>query len=267
MRQTTRIQQKRMLLAINKLGVIFLLGCVFTMFFGDNCIATDQVFESVEFRGDSFSIAFAPMEEYWNELGHRPDFYVRQSSNWLGYVADWSICEGELWLKSIEGSVAGRPVDTWDVFKKAGPIEAIWFIGTVQLLKGKYGSGIIGKNVDLGYLLQIECGVVVKAVQISNYRVKGIGKVGLNLEIVDQAVQIKTVIENSPAAKAGVFEVGDILVRMWSEDWGERSFEGLSLGQATGMIRGLDDTAIELTIKSRESGKMSKVTIQRERFF
>ncbi len=93
---------------------------------------TEQVFDQVLFNGVNYCISDHPLR-YATEKGPLPEFTSDDSSNWKGYVADWKVQDGKLWLNNFQATVKGKQFNIVDFLQKGPiPIHAIWFSGSLD---------------------------------------------------------------------------------------------------------------------------------------
>lgn len=79
--------------------------------------------------------------------------------------------------------------------------------------------------------------------------------VGIYMNMIDDGVEVVSVIKGSPAEKAGIKQ-GDVIISA-----GEKSLEGLTAEEAMNVLRGPDGSQVELAIK--RNGEVISVDITR----
>jgi hypothetical protein len=230
-------------------------------------IATDQVYHKVQFNDAVYSMTSWPLEDYWQDERSKPSFMVQRTSNWCGYVSEWEIKENGLWLISVDGVVDGKRRSINDVLGDGERFKATWFTGTLQLLKGKYGTGAIGTEIPEGYIMTVENGVVKSSKLLRPHTIKGPGKIGIVLKKADGKILIESLSPNGPAVLSQKITTGDQVVGFRCNEWGERSLLNLELNEARALIRGLEETEITLFMKKPSYDDFVEVRLTRQQFF
>jgi hypothetical protein len=230
-------------------------------------LATDQVYPTVKFNESVYSITYWPLEDYWEFGQTKPEFMVQRTSNWCGYDSKWEIVGNRLWLVSFRGIVNAKEVILSDLFPGKERQLAAWFTGTLQLIKGEFGTGAIGRKVPEAHVMNVENGVVVNSQVFRPYQIRGPGKVGISLETVDGKLFAKSISSNGPVEFSKRVEIGDHVIGIRCDDWGERKFANVTVAQATGMIRGLADTQLNLLVRKPDAEVFEEVGLIRRQFF
>lgn len=229
------------------------------------CPASDFVFDKAVMNGEAFSVIDAPMEWFWKSAIDHPEFTVQKSEYPLGYTATWSIESDCLYLSNIEGLWKGRKTSVRDFFESDAPILATWFTGTIQLVKGSVGSGRVGKRFPEVVVLCIENGLVKKTRTLNEHEIVWPGRIGVTLEKVDGRVIVKSVASGFPAERSNRIQVGDEIIAITSEDWGEKQLAGEELRTINGFIRGLSGTTIRIA-RRRTGIEDEYITLERSAF-
>ncbi|MFM7517116.1 MAG: hypothetical protein ACKO3V_09245 [Pirellula sp.] len=134
-RQRSVLQMKTLLLSI--------AICAFIPRFA---AATPQGNDTIIVGGNTYGFFQRPMEGYWHLDENSPEkkrlpfpkFEATSSANWRGYLAEWSISKGKLYLVAIEGQVEGKKVHDREIMKKRLPIHADWFTGKIFVSIGDF---------------------------------------------------------------------------------------------------------------------------------
>ncbi len=128
--------------------------------------ATAQEGDKLRYKGEEYSIQTNPLAALIKE---NPDLIPRaevmSSSLWRGYVATWSVEDGQLFLVDVEQLRAvwmGLKPDAeyrsvmGSVFPRQSRVLAIWFTGNLILPRGK-----LEEYVHMGYASTFESYVVL----------------------------------------------------------------------------------------------------------
>ncbi len=226
------------------------------------CLASDFVFEKVELKGDIYSVIDFPLEFYWPLAGDRPEFTVQNSESPTGYTATWLIESDGLYLCSIKGIRQGREISARDFFESDVPVLATWFTGTIQLVKGRVGSGCVAKRYSDVLVMSIENGLVKRSRTSKDHEIVWPGRIGVTLKKVDGRVIVNSITPGSPAQHSNRIQVGDEFITITSEDWGEKQLAIEELPTINGFIRGLSGTKIQIGRK-RIGLEIESITLER----
>lgn len=106
---------------------------------------TIQVRDALSVDGTAYRLSTSPIESYFRQHPERrPNFETPDSSVWRGYVAEWAIDDGQLYLVGLTGwlhdeSAASslRQVGPGSIFPAsetgAGRVLADWFSGDLEV--------------------------------------------------------------------------------------------------------------------------------------
>jgi hypothetical protein len=100
---------------------------------------TAQFREILNFHDDRFDLCSAPLEAFFETDGYPPNLGGSTALE-RGYVGEWEVVDGKLYLLSLEGEYRenGRGFSIYDVFPDAeGPVFAEWYSGTLRCPLGK----------------------------------------------------------------------------------------------------------------------------------
>jgi hypothetical protein len=62
---------------------------------------TTQASDQLLYRGDRYAMLATPLEDYFQQVGTRPDFKLTSTGNWRGYIGEWQVEDGKLYLKDL----------------------------------------------------------------------------------------------------------------------------------------------------------------------
>jgi hypothetical protein len=138
---------------------------------------TAQAGDLIEYIGKAYILLSNPLEQYF-EAGHqRPkclaeEIEYRDTSNWRGYVAEWTINNDIFFIINIEGPNGEVSRAMSELFPDAQPpIEASWYSGKLRLRAGKmlqYVHMGYGTRYEKEIILHVKKGRVVKKKIIDN---------------------------------------------------------------------------------------------------
>ncbi len=107
--------------------------------------ATVQANDSVRVDGKTYGIFELPMNGLWRyedeERDDRelfPPFEAPHTANHRGYIAQFAIANGRLYLNSIKGRIDGKDVADRDIIDKRFPVRAHWYTGSIFISVGGY---------------------------------------------------------------------------------------------------------------------------------
>lgn len=111
---------------------------------------TTQASDQLLYRGDRYTMLSTPLEDYFQQVGTRPAFKLTSTGNWRGYIGEWEVEGGKLYLKDLlqmglrsTGSgllpcLETNQVALADIFPESvGRVFAAWFTGQVKCRVGK----------------------------------------------------------------------------------------------------------------------------------
>lgn len=100
---------------------------------------TAQISDVIYLDGKKRSLMSEPLEQYFETIGHRPQFQAPHTGLWRGYIATWRIKFDQLFLSEIEGFFPSpRPMLMKEIFPDADiPVKATWFSGKLVIPQGK----------------------------------------------------------------------------------------------------------------------------------
>jgi hypothetical protein len=150
---------------------------------------TAQTADILVYQGKQFSLFSNPLEEYFKLHPPRPFFVPTHTANWRGYVAEWVVTEGRLYLAALSGTICVKPSDgggrksAWcqvghsgdctvrkvtlgNVFKSEDrPIPATWVTGELRAPDGELVEYVhmgYGSRYERNLLFDVIDGMVVR---------------------------------------------------------------------------------------------------------
>ena len=126
---------------------------------------TAQFGEILRYRDEDVSLCTEPLGSYFAMGGHNPGFQKISTALHRGYVGNWEIVDGRLYLVKIEATLMSlREATLEDVFPGFGDrVFAHWYSGTLRIPRGKllrYVHGGWGSVYERDEMVPIERGVV-----------------------------------------------------------------------------------------------------------
>ncbi|HZK94125.1 MAG TPA: hypothetical protein VFC67_07950 [Prolixibacteraceae bacterium] len=72
---------------------------------------TAQAYEKLIYKGETYPLASEPLSGYLQQISPEPQFLIRNTSCWRGYIGTWEIADERLFLISLNGqSKASEPM-------------------------------------------------------------------------------------------------------------------------------------------------------------
>ena len=126
---------------------------------------TAQISEILHYQGRKQRMCTEPLGDYFALAGIEPRFEVNCTALWRGYVGEWSVIEGRLYLIGITGTLAGDKPASLETFFPGFPdrVFAHWYSGQVRLPMGQqleYVHGGYGSTYEQDLLINFDQGVV-----------------------------------------------------------------------------------------------------------
>ena len=126
---------------------------------------TAQISEILHYQGRKQRMCTEPLGDYFALAGIEPRFEVNCTALWRGYVGEWSVIEGRLYLIGITGTLAGDKPASLETFFPGFPdrVFAHWYSGQVRLPMGQqleYVHGGYGSTYEQDLLIDFDQGVV-----------------------------------------------------------------------------------------------------------
>jgi len=134
---------------------------------------TAQIPEQLWIDGETHAMCEEPLAEWYASTGRKPDFAPMHTACWRGYIGEWVLEDGRLFLIGLDGQLGdGRPATVEALFPgSGGRVFAEWFTGRVRVPQGELLA-----YVHMGYesvherdlILDLEGGVVVRRAVVHN---------------------------------------------------------------------------------------------------
>ena len=108
---------------------------------------TAQVKDIIIYKGEKSGLCNNPLEQLWRmESFERPQFNLRSTANWRGYIATWEIKDDTLYLLDIKEDDPDNPRELIDIFPETlgKPVNAWWYTGRLRIVQGKTVNYIHG---------------------------------------------------------------------------------------------------------------------------
>ena len=126
---------------------------------------TAQISEILHYQGRKQRMCTEPLGDYFELAGIEPRFEVSCTALWRGYVGEWSVIEGRLYLIGITGTLAGDKPASLETFFPGFPdrVFAHWYSGQVRLPMGQqleYVHGGYASTYEQDLLIDFDQGVV-----------------------------------------------------------------------------------------------------------
>ena len=126
---------------------------------------TAQISEILLYHGRKQRMCTEPLGDYFALAGIEPRFEVSCTALWRGYVGEWAVIEGRLYLIKLTGSLEGDTPATLETFFPGFPdrVFAHWYSGQVRLPQGRqleYVHGGWGSTYEQDLLIGFDQGLV-----------------------------------------------------------------------------------------------------------
>ncbi len=128
---------------------------------------TAQATEVIHYQGHKRCMCTEPLADYFELAGIESPFDVTCSALWRGYVGEWEINEGRLYLLKIDGSLRSEQPASLEAFFPGFPdrVFAHWYSGQIRLPQGElleYFHGGYGGTYAQDLLIDLEKGLVTQ---------------------------------------------------------------------------------------------------------
>lgn len=126
---------------------------------------TTQIAETLCYQGAVVAMCTEPLGDYFSLGGSRPSFHGTCTALWRGYVGNWEITAGRLYLVGLNGSLKdGTEATVATVFPEFPErVFAHWYSGTIRIPQGKrieYVHMGYSSTYERDVFLDLEHGVV-----------------------------------------------------------------------------------------------------------
>lgn len=132
--------------------------------------------EGLLYEGERYAMQATPLEDYFKQVGKKPMFSLFSTNNWRGYVGQWEIADGKLYLVQLMGmglkktdtgvllGLVPNRIGVADIFPKSdGRVLADWYTGQLRCPQGKvveYYRGEFGALYERYLVIDIKAGIV-----------------------------------------------------------------------------------------------------------
>jgi hypothetical protein len=122
---------------------------------------TAQISEILHYQGRKQRMCTEPLGDYFALAGITPGFVVSSTALWRGYVGEWDIRDGRLYLIKLTGTLEGDKPASLETFFPGYPdrVFAHWYSGQVRLPMGKqlkYVHGGYGRTYAQDLLIDFD---------------------------------------------------------------------------------------------------------------
>ena len=126
---------------------------------------TAQISEKLTYEGRQLSMCSEPLSDYFSLAGIRPGFESNCTALWRGYVGEWEILDGRMYLTRLSGTLEDGTEATLETFFPGfrERVFAHWFSGRVRVPQGKmldYVHMGYASTYERDLFLDIEHGVL-----------------------------------------------------------------------------------------------------------
>ena len=127
---------------------------------------TAQIGEKLIYQGKEHQMAAEPLSGYWALGGPNPNFEMRSTALWRGYIGTWSIIDNRLYLVGIDANYVDGREYTLETLFPGYPerVFAHWFSGRLRLPQGEiihYVHAGYGSVYETELFLDFEDGVLI----------------------------------------------------------------------------------------------------------
>jgi hypothetical protein len=128
---------------------------------------TAQIAERLRYDGEEVAMCTNPLSDYFAMGGVAPPFDCTSTALWRGYVGEWEILDGRLYLIGLRGLLQdGSEASLATVFPDFPTrVFAHWYSGTIRLPQGKqleYIHAGYSSRYERDVLVDVMRGVVVQ---------------------------------------------------------------------------------------------------------
>jgi len=114
----------------------FVVFFIFFSVFLPGVFATEQIQETLIYKGQELALFGEPLNGYFDEQHSRPDFQITCTGELKGYHGTWEVKEGVLYLIKLQKPCPeGESPDifTENIFHQKAPIKAEWVNGSMRV--------------------------------------------------------------------------------------------------------------------------------------
>ncbi len=126
---------------------------------------TAQISEILHYQGRKQRMCTEPLGDYFALADIKPGFEFSSTALWRGYVGEWDVQDGRLYLIKLTGNLEGGRSASLETFFPGFPdrVFAHWYTGQVRLPMGElvqYVHGGYGSTYEQDLLIDFDQGVV-----------------------------------------------------------------------------------------------------------
>lgn len=126
---------------------------------------TAQIAEILCYDGHEVSMCTEPLDDYFSLAGTAPEFQIKTTALWRGYVGTWEIRNDRLYLIGLSGTLKdGSEVNVATLFPDyPDRVYAHWYSGILRVPQGKlleYVHGGYASSYEKDLMINIDRGVV-----------------------------------------------------------------------------------------------------------
>ena len=128
---------------------------------------TAQISEILHYQGRKRRMCTEPLGDYFALADIKPGFEYSSTALWRGYVGEWDVQDGRLYLIKLTGNLEGGQPASLEAFFPGFPnrVFADWYTGQVRLPMGElvqYVHGGYGSTYEQDLLIDFDQGVVTQ---------------------------------------------------------------------------------------------------------
>jgi len=128
---------------------------------------TAQISEKLHYQGRKQRMCTEPLGDYFALADIKPGFEFSSTALWRGYVGEWDVQDGRLYLIKLTGNLEGGQPASLETFFPGFPdrVFAHWYTGQVRLPMGEllqYVHGGYGSTYEQDLLIDFDQGVVTQ---------------------------------------------------------------------------------------------------------
>lgn len=128
---------------------------------------TAQISEILHYQGRKHRMCTEPLGDYFALADIKPGFEFSSTALWRGYVGEWDVQDGRLYLIKLTGNLEGGHPASLETFFPGFPnrVFAHWYTGQVRLPMGEllqYVHGGYGSTYEQDLLIDFDQGVVTQ---------------------------------------------------------------------------------------------------------
>ena len=128
---------------------------------------TAQRTDTIIINKKEYTLYSLPLDQYWNDFGHRVSLLGGSTALWRGYHATWMLEANQLFLTDFWGEnfLMKKEYCLEDVFPNQQKVFADWYTGDLSIPFGKqinyFHGGLGGWTHEYNATIKIDNGVVI----------------------------------------------------------------------------------------------------------